>query len=610
MDRQQLDDVLNRFDCRSTPFSEDDVLSALNGLKTSLGEGAEQHAPELAMERMAFGFAENYKGKAGWDGFYGPMLAYQDDEGRWVQSPSVEAVTKEVLTYWACRAQSAAHPILKARYGGLVWELSKMVPGNREAHLFGRIFIDAAIDTAGKRSHDSEPCVFAKLRFALSISLSLRDTTRMNAVCDALIAYEDMVAHDGLLGLWGISYDALLEGNNVSLPAAQVNKIIGDLEGRLARVTDTTAGSIDPHAAEAAALRLARHYRRLNQPDDVQRVLNLYANAYLAASEEHPSLVAVGWLQAVYHVLLDFGLKDDADKIAVHLREFGKKSQGELRRVSHDIDIPKEEMDKFVEAMTEGSLKRAVTRIAFHFIPKKGEVTRQVKEFSESYIHMSLFGSTIVDTAGRPVAQIGPVQQDLDGHVAQQTGHRLSFSAIFLQLTIDALREKFKPSATDVTDLLYQSEVFVREKRPIVEAGIAAYLAGDYLAAVHLLIPQVEDTLRNLAVSCGGAAYKPGRNGTIMLKNFEDLLRDERVSVSLQEDFVHYLRVLFTDQRGWNLRNNVAHGLTFPASFDRTTADRVFHALLVFGLLRARTTASEETGNGGDGEIGEEGSER
>jgi hypothetical protein len=98
-----------------------------------------------------------------------------------------------------------------------------------------------------------------------------------------------------------------------------------------------------------------------------------------------------------------------------------------------------------------------------------------------------------------------------------------------------------------------------------------------------------------LVVSCDGAAYKPGRNGAISLKNFEDLLRDERAERSLQEDVIHYLRVLFTDQRGWNLRNNVAHGLVLPGSFDRAIADRVFHALLVFGLLRGRRATSSES---------------
>jgi hypothetical protein len=55
-----------------------------------------------------------------------------------------------------------------------------------------------------------------------------------------------------------------------------------------------------------------------------------------------------------------------------------------------------------------------------------------------------------------------------------------------------------------------------------------------------------------------------------MLKIFDDFLREEAVMKSLGENVAHYFRVLFTDQRGWNIRNDVCHGITplpgfFPA---------------------------------------------
>jgi len=139
-----------------------------------------------------------------------------------------------------------------------------------------------------------------------------------------------------------------------------------------------------------------------------------------------------------------------------------------------------------VGAMTEGDLEKVLARIAIQYLPKKGEVRQQVKELAESYVTFSLFGSTILDNAGRPVAYIGPIKHDLDGHVIRQTGQNLSFAAVFLEMVIDALREKFKPTTADIAAFLYQSEVFVPEKRPIVEAGITAYLNDDCLTATHL----------------------------------------------------------------------------------------------------------------------------
>ena len=38
-----------------------------------------------------------------------------------------------------------------------------------------------------------------------------------------------------------------------------------------------------------------------------------------------------------------------------------------------------------------------------------------------------------------------------------------------------------------------------------------------------------------------------------MLRTLDDLLREEAVLKSLGPNVVHYFRVLFTDQRGWNI---------------------------------------------------------
>jgi hypothetical protein len=73
-----------------------------------------------------------------------------------------------------------------------------------------------------------------------------------------------------------------------------------------------------------------------------------------------------------------------------------------------------------------------------------------------------------------------------------------------------------------------------------------------------------------------------------MLKNFDDLLREEAVVKTLGENVVHYFRVLFTDQRGWNIRNDVCHGITPLAAFSPQLTDRILHALLVLAVLRAR----------------------
>jgi hypothetical protein len=47
-----------------------------------------------------------------------------------------------------------------------------------------------------------------------------------------------------------------------------------------------------------------------------------------------------------------------------------------------------------------------------------------------------------------------------------------------------------------------------------------------------------------------------------------NILEDERVRGMLGENLWRYLTVLYTDQRGLNLRDDLAHGLLSPQSFN------------------------------------------
>lgn len=66
---------------------------------------------------------------------------------------------------------------------------------------------------------------------------------------------------------------------------------------------------------------------------------------------------------------------------------------------------------------------------------------------------------------------------------------------------------------------------------------------------------------------------------------FDDLLIDEAV-LNIGADFAYYLRILFTNQKGWNLRNLICHGISQTSLFNSMTADRVFHALLCIGAIK------------------------
>ena len=197
---------------------------------------------------------------------------------------------------------------------------------------------------------------------------------------------------------------------------------------------------------------------------------------------------------------------------------------------------------------------------------------------------------------GRPTAKIDSLDEDAEGRLHAQLAQSIGFCQPFLTYTLEKLREKYTPSVDDILDTLCRSPLFIESGRELLQEGLLAYQQGDYIKAIPVLVPQVEQTLRNLLALLRIPTAKTvrGHPGIMDVKNMNDVLSDERAKQALTENLWRYLAVLYVDRRGLNLRNNLAHGLVGAGAFNRNTADLVFHSLLALSLMRA-TEKEQET---------------
>jgi len=586
-------EVLATFESRTDAFDLHEVAEAVRALGRQWESLGKAVTIDIRAEWLAFTLLENYRGDAGftWGTYYGPVGVFHDAKGIRVEMPPIEEITPEVIAYWHDRAHTARQPLLQVRYADLAWEF-----GRREKLPVGadlpRAVIDATVAAAAKRLFVHSTLGFTGLRRALALALSLRDNERVVVVRDALIAYEDAVSEDAFAGTWGIAFDELVvtKSKQIPMPAELVTKLVSDLEARLSRLAfPKEPGALpDGFAVEAAALRLARHYRTTGDREGMLRVVRSHAEAFRAAAEKASPMLAIAWLERVLDTCRSFGLRDEAQAIEVRLRELGPGAVKEMKLVSTSTEIPAEQIERFLDAMTTGTLEEVLFRIAVDFISDKAAITHEVHRHAKTSPLSAIISQTLIDREGRPIAKIGSIDDDLDGRVIRQTLQNMQFEFPWLRAAIDRTCERLKPSAAALRDHLLKSPVFDKEKAPIIERGLSAYLDGEATVAAPMLIPQVEEALRNLLRLTGGSTYKPHRMGGLMLKTFDDLLREEAVVKSLSENVVHYLRVLFTDQRGWNIRNDVCHGITPLASFSSQMTDRIFHVLLVLALLRTQ----------------------
>jgi hypothetical protein len=421
-----------------------------------------------------------------------------------------------------------------------------------------------------------------KLERALSLALTINDKDRIEKLIDTIIKYEDTIAYDDKLSSWGFSYELLVKNKKIKLEKNKEQKIVKELEKRFERLLTKD----DHYPAKEAAFLLIDYYNRHQNIPKIKSILLKLGTKIQEQADKVSPLIASVWLKELYHLYLQYGLKNEADKILTKIKELGKKSHSEFKQIEIPIEISKDEVERFINGLIEGDFKTALTNVTLFYIPRKDETIKQLRDLLQKAPLFSFTTHKILDKDGRLVATIGPLKEDIDGRLVLQISQNMGISSFFLHETLKALIEKFNLDTEAIINYFYESFIFDEKRKVFFVQGIEAYLHNNHLTALHILIPQIEALIRNLAEKIGLQILKPSRSGGFNYKTLDDLLREKAIIDILGEDICLYFRVLFTDPRGWNLRNNICHGIAQIEHFNSITADRVFHALLCLALIK------------------------
>ncbi|WP_396216945.1 hypothetical protein [Gemmatimonas sp.] len=266
-----LSDLLHAIDEHDGPIALHDIEHALFALRRAIDASGITAGPELEAETIAFFVRPATERNSAWGGYFGQA---------W-QEPTLARVSKDTLGYWKERSQSARHPVLRARYADLLWDLPKSakIDAAKPDHESARLAIDAYLEAVdGDRfDHALDACAGA-LR-ALELATSLGDSERISRSRDAILRLDREHATDESIGLW-VGFDNLVEPphKRAGLSVQDRDRLVAEMESRLQRFSTAPASRYHPSGAEASAVRLASFYRRLDRAEDVRRVMLRYAD--------------------------------------------------------------------------------------------------------------------------------------------------------------------------------------------------------------------------------------------------------------------------------------------------------------------------------------------
>jgi hypothetical protein len=257
-----------------------------------------------------------------------------------------------------------------------------------------------------------------------------------------------------------------------------------------------------------------------------------------------------------YRKLNDKSKIDEMNKNMDSLNSVDKLDVMEYR-----TEIPRK---KF--ASTKGyDLVKEIVEYAKSLIPSVSDTSDEVKQDLTEYPLQSSVRNVTYGRKNRV-----SVDNDEKSITSSQTtiglNLKIQLSDQYIANSVKELEKDGKISAQDFVDLL--SEYGIEgSSLELIRYGIRRHFAEDYISSIHILIPQVEATLRHVLRNKGSNFLKTKGKDTLMYKELGGLLSEDTREL-LTEDFRKYLEVKFTDQKGMNLRNEVSHAIMEYEEFD------------------------------------------
>lgn len=587
--RQLLAEALAKLDAPSS-LEHHAVNSALEPAGKAAKESGET-IDELRFEFIAV-YLTLYDEPNVWGTYYGPEMSTITKDGKQFDTPPLGSITPQCIAYWTARMNGARHPVIRARYADLVWDLSQEATGAKAPIDAARIAIDGYAEALMAYPEMSSHSWGDIRKRIIDLSLSINDDDRLRKAVGANVAYANGDVDKDEKEFRRRSLFAILRSIPAKRrPQAEIQAVIDDFRKRLETLN---AEKADQFSMDRYALPLADHYRSSQQPDEAKTVMRMYGAAVeRMATKTTMAILAVGWLRQLYEQYRRFEMHEEAKHVLKHIEELQPRVPNDLVPISTSQHITKEEVDEWLNCLVTEDVDESFANLTLHFIPKLDELRRQLEDLKKDFPLSQMSTTTFVDHAGRAVAEIDP--DDAEGKLIRQTSQDIQFRNTFLELGLTHLFEKHSVGPEELLARVIESPVWHDQRHAILRQGIRSYFAGEPIVAVHILVTEIENAVRIIAAGLGLTLQKRNRMGGFDLKNLGDFLADETVAAFLTEDVATYLRVVLTDRRGWNLRNDTCHGILPATSFTQAASQRLLHIVLLLSAVRTKAETGGQT---------------
>jgi len=476
-----------------------------------------------------------------------------------------EDLTSDEIAALSEFAEQVENTLLKARVADIVWL--------RERRR-GIAFVHMAIDTYCQLPLDGDSWLLSGRdgwRRALQLARGIRDTGRVATIEAGLLqVFYDAVAAPDCMAL---SYLGPMWAEEAGRAHAE------DIGERLAAQAE--ARQREGHHADALeyAEAAARWFTRVPAGDSrVAAMLALTGQIMVTIGDAAgPAIRRKYWYaKAIEKYRSVPGAYREEHQVntmiaAVRAQQdaAGREALNEMESFEHLIDLSAfaaKARDRVQGRSPFGALW-ALTRI--HALPNRAQLIAAAERPLPTGRISRLFDSVVLANDGRAVAQRPGVGVDGEGGDAQvlaeatQACHLLC-TATVTGMIVPALESMWREMHFDLGTfeaLANRAPLVPNERAALVAQGLHAGWCGDFVQAVHILVPQFEHIVRMKLKAAGALTTTHDAAGLDTEIGLSNLIERPEMAAAFDADLTFTIRALMCDPSGPNLRNMVAHGL-------------------------------------------------
>lgn len=218
-----------------------------------------------------------------------------------------------------------------------------------------------------------------------------------------------------------------------------------------------------------------------------------------------------------------------------------------------------------------------------------------LKKSADKHLKSSLsrlFGSTFYSADSRVIAKTnGGFNQSGEDYELQLESQIQQEYSIDIELSIrGSIYPAFEQfllehtiSKEYIVSLCLNSSIVPRDRALLWAEGLYFGFEKNFLVSTHLLIPQIEHLVRVLLKQIGVKTSVLEPTGIEMEKGLSTLIDEPRLEEVISKNMITEFKFLLTKSIGYNLRNNIAHGLSSYNTF--LSAEAIYLWWFVFKLV-------------------------